>query len=74
MGSNVAISHVIPEYALPLTEEMVREAIEKTEEDIEFVVLDWKGLGGAEERKRITELLDKLYIRWKKISQISKIP
>jgi D-tyrosyl-tRNA(Tyr) deacylase len=74
LGSNVAISHVIPEYALPLTEEMVREAIEKTEEDVEFAVLDWKGLGGAESRKQITDLLDKLYIRWKKISQISKIP
>ena len=70
--SNVAISHVIPRYVLPLTEEMVKEAIEKTQEEIDFVLLDWKGLGSAEERERILNILDKLFLQHKRTSEISK--
>lgn len=70
--SNVALSHIIPSYALPLTEEMVKEVLEKTEEDIDYAVLDWKGIGGDEERKRIIKILDKFYIRYRKTSEIKK--
>jgi len=72
LKSNVAISHVIPNYALPLTEEMVKEALEKTEEDVEFAILDWKGLGNGESRKQVLEVLDKLYVRYVKTAQINK--
>ena len=71
-SSNVAISHVISQYVFPLTEEMVKEAIEKTEEEIDFVLLDWKGLGNEEHRKITKEILDKLYLNSKKTSEISK--
>ncbi len=70
--SNVAISHVIPQYVLPLTEEMVKEAIEKTEEEVDFVLLDWKGLGRSEQRKEVLDLLDKLYLSYKRTSEIGK--
>jgi len=70
LKSNVAISHVIPRYVFPLTEEMVREAMDKTEEEIDFVVLDWKGLGTAEQRKQLLEILNKLYINYKKTSDV----
>ncbi len=72
LNSNVAISHVIPQYVLPLTEEMLKEAIAKTEEEIDFALLDWKGIGNAENRKQITDLLDKNYISYKKTSEIRK--
>ncbi|GBE20643.1 MAG TPA: hypothetical protein ENG87_05300 [Candidatus Pacearchaeota archaeon] len=72
LNSNVAISHIIPGYALPLTEEMIREAIDKTQEEVDFAILDWKGLGIAEERKRIIDILDKLYVRYKKTSDVAK--
>ncbi len=72
LKSNVAISHVIPNYVFPLTEEMVQEAISKTEEEIDFVVLDWKGLGRAEQREEITNLLEKLYVNYKRTSEINK--
>ncbi|MBS3076602.1 hypothetical protein J4481_02580 [Candidatus Pacearchaeota archaeon] len=72
LNSNVAFSHVIPSYVLPLTEDMIKEAMEKTEEDVEFVVLDWKGIGNAEERQRIVEILEKNYIRWKKTGEVGK--
>ncbi len=72
LKSNVAISHVIPQYVFPLTEEMIREAIEKTEEEIDFALLDWKGFGNAEQRQGILDILDKFYIRYEKTSEIKK--
>ncbi len=71
-NSNVAISHVIPKYVLPLTEEMIKEAIQKTEEEIDFALLDWKGLGSAEERERILEILDRWYLQYRKTGEIKK--
>jgi D-aminoacyl-tRNA deacylase len=72
LNSNVAISHVIAQYALPLTDDMVKEVVAKTEEEIDFALLDWKGIGNAESRKQILEILDKNYIRYKKTSEIGK--
>jgi D-aminoacyl-tRNA deacylase len=72
LNSNIAISHVIPQYALPLTEEMVREAISKTAEDVDIIVLDWKGLGNSEQRQQVMEILKKFYLPVKKTSEIPK--
>jgi len=71
LNSNVAFSHIIPEYNLPFNEEMIKEAREKTIEEVDFVVLDWKGIKG-EERQRIIEILDKNYISYKRTSDIEK--
>jgi D-aminoacyl-tRNA deacylase len=71
-NSNIAVSHVIPQYVFPLTEEMMREAVEKTEEEIDFVLLDWKGLGNEEHRKMVKDILDKLYLNSKKTSDVGK--
>lgn len=72
LKSNIAISHIIPEYAFPLTDEMIKEAIEKTSEEIDIILLDWKGLGNSEKRKQVLSILDKLYIQYKKTSDIKK--
>jgi D-aminoacyl-tRNA deacylase len=72
LNSNFAISHIIPSYSLPLTEEMIKEAIEKTCEDVELAILDWKGIGNADERQRIINILDKFYLRYEKTSDVSK--
>jgi D-tyrosyl-tRNA(Tyr) deacylase len=72
LKSNVAISHIIPQYALPLTDEMIKEAISKTEEEVDFAVLDWKGLGNSEQRKQVLEILDKNYVSYKKASEVNK--
>ena len=72
LKSNIAISHIIPQYSFPLTEEMVKEAIEKTEEEVDFVVLDWKGLGPSEQRQQVLDVLDKLYVSYKRTSEVSK--
>ena len=70
LNSNIALSHIIPKYVLPLTEDMIKEAIKKTEEEVDFVLLDWKGLGNSEQRQQILEILDEHYIEHKKISEI----
>ncbi|MBS3070812.1 hypothetical protein J4407_00740 [Candidatus Pacearchaeota archaeon] len=72
LKSNVAISHVIPSYVFPLTEEMIKETIKKTEDEIDFAILDWKGLGTSEQRQNILNILDKLYIRYEKTSDVGK--
>ncbi len=72
LKSNVAISHVIPAYALPITDEMVKEAREKTEEEIDFFVLDWKGLGRAEQRDEVIRVLERNYVQWKRSGEIVK--
>ena len=72
LNSNVAISHVIPQYALPLTEEMLKQAISSTDEEVDFAVLDWKGLGKSAERQQVLNLLDKMYIQYKKSSKVDK--
>jgi len=72
LKSNVAISHVIPGYAAPIEGDMIKEAIAKTEEELDFVVLDWKGLGKSEERQKVIKILEKNYIAYKKTSNIEK--
>ena len=72
LNSNVAISHIIPEYVMPITEEMIKEAIAKTQEEIDFAVIDWKGLGKSEQRQEVLNVLDKLYISYKRTGEIEK--
>lgn len=69
--SNIAISHIIPNYSFPLTEEMINEALEKTEEEVDFFLLDWKGLGNAEKRNDLMKILDKFYISKKRTSEVN---
>ncbi|MEK6926347.1 MAG: D-aminoacyl-tRNA deacylase [Nanoarchaeota archaeon] len=72
LSSNIAISHVIANYSAPITEEIIQEAISKTFEEVDFAVLDWKGLGQAEQRDELIKVLDSNYIAWKKTSDIVK--
>lgn len=70
--SNVAIAHIIPQYVIPVNEQMILEAIEKTEEEIDFALVDWKGIKSAEERQNIIKILEDNYIQHKKTSEIKK--
>jgi D-aminoacyl-tRNA deacylase len=72
LKSNVAFSHVISEYNMPISREMILEAIKKTLEDVDFVVIDWKGLGKSEQRQQVIDILEENYIQWKKTSDITR--
>ena len=72
LKSNVAIAHVISEYNMPITEAMILEAMKKTYEEVDFVIIDWKGLGKSEQRQQVIDILEKNYIQWKKTSDITR--
>jgi len=68
--SNVAFAHIIPNYVFPLSVELIKETINKTEEEIDFFILDWKSMTNEDERNRIVKILDDNYIAWKKVSDV----
>jgi len=72
LNSNYALSHIIAGYSVPFTEEMIKQAVEKTDEDIDFVLIDWKGIKSADERQRLIEILGKLYLNYKRTSEVDK--
>jgi len=72
LNSKYAISHIIPEYALPLTETMLKEAEQKTTEQIKNILLDWKGCGKSEERQKIINLLNQSGLSYKRTDKIEK--
>ncbi|MEK6886029.1 MAG: D-aminoacyl-tRNA deacylase [Nanoarchaeota archaeon] len=70
--SNMAISHIIPGYALPLTESLLKEAIAKTSENTDLIIIDWKGCGNAESRSKVLEIIEKLGIAHERSERIEK--
>ncbi len=70
--SKVAISHIIPEYSLPVSESMLREAIEKTKEHTDFILVDWKGCGNSESRQKITAIIEKMGLAVERTERIGK--
>ena len=56
----------------PIEEEMIKQAIEKTFEEVDFAIIDWKGLGTSEQREKVIKILEENYIQWKKTSAIKK--
>jgi len=71
LNSDLAISHIIPQYVFPITEEMIKQAIEKTKEPISLALLDWKGLKGKERQETI-KILESLELQYKRTSEIEK--
>lgn len=72
LNSKYALGHIIPEYVLPLTEAMLKEAEEKTEETIGEILIDWKGCGNSESRKNIIDIIERLGFKYKKSGKIEK--
>jgi len=71
LNSEYAISHIIPNYVFPINEEMIKEAINKTEEKVSLAILDWKGMRG-EERQQVIKILNNLNLKYKRTSEIEK--
>ena len=61
LGSDICIGHIIPKYAKP-SEELVRLAIKRTKGEVQALVLDWKGLSGAE-RHEVVRIAERLGIQ-----------
>jgi len=66
--SGTPLGHIISGYSLErdgVSEEMVRQAIEKNDCKIARALLDWKGIKGAR-RAELVACLEKLSIKWEK--------
>jgi len=72
LNSNYALSHIIPEYALPLTESMLKQAEEKTLEQIKEVLIDYKGSGNSESRQNILNIIEKHGLKVKRTDKVEK--
>jgi len=72
LNSEYAVSHIIPEYAFPLTDSILKEAIEKTEESVSTAIIDWKGCGKSEEREKVMEIIKRAGLEIKRTSEIEK--
>lgn len=72
LNSQYAISHIIPQYVFPLSEEMLRQAIEKTTEPVKLILIDWKGCGKSEERREVIKIIEKSGLKIKRTSEVEK--
>ena len=72
LNSGYALSHIIPEYSMPVTESMLKECEKKTKEQIKLVLLDWKGMGKSEQKQQTIDLLNKFDLIYKRTSHIEK--
>jgi D-aminoacyl-tRNA deacylase len=69
IATDIAIGHICPKYMLEkLDKEMILQAISKTKEKVDFVLLDWKGLG--KEKQRIVDMLNELKLEYKRTDKI----
>lgn len=66
LENDVAFGHMIPKYAIPNVDlEIVKQCLEKTLEEVEFVVLDWKGIR-SKHKPKLVEMLRKTGVPFKK--------
>ena len=72
LNSNYAISHIIPQYSLPLTENMLKQAEQKTTEQVKTILLDWKGCGKSERRQEVVKIIEKLGLNYERTKGIEK--
>jgi len=72
LNSKYAISHIIPQYSLPLTQSMLEQTEQKTKEQIKEIIIDWKGCGNSEQRNKIGELLTQLNLKYKRTKEVKK--
>lgn len=67
LGSEYAFGHIIPKYVVEQVDySMVRQCVERCVEKVEAVVLDWKGIKGADKEPLIA-ILEKMTVSVQKI-------
>jgi len=67
LSTQTAFGHMIPKYAIPRVDaEIIKQCVERTKENVESVILDWKGIKGADKDKLIA-VLDKVGVPIEKV-------
>ncbi|MFH1359105.1 MAG: D-aminoacyl-tRNA deacylase [archaeon] len=72
LNSNYAIGHIIPEYGLPLSDVMLKEAEEKTLEQVKEILVDWKGCGKSEQRQQVVDIIKKSGLKYTRTKAVEK--
>ncbi len=57
---------------LPLTENMLKQAEQKTTEQIKQVLIDWKGCGKSEQRQEILKIIENSGLKYKRTKEVEK--
>lgn len=67
LSTQTAFGHIIPKYAIPRVDaEIIKQCAERTKENVESVILDWKGIKGADKDSLIAAL-DKVGVPIEKV-------
>jgi D-aminoacyl-tRNA deacylase len=67
LGGEYAFGHIIPKYAVSQVDyDMVRQCVERTLENVEAIILDWKGIKGAD-KEPLMKILDRIKVPAQKI-------
>jgi D-aminoacyl-tRNA deacylase len=67
LSTPTAFGHIIPKYAiLRVDAEIIKQCVERTMETVELVILDWKGIKGAD-KDRLIAALDKVGVPIEKV-------
>jgi len=57
LSTQTAFGHIIPKYAVHQVDaEIIKQCVERTTENVETVILDWKGIKGADKDRLIIAL------------------
>ena len=65
LRTDIALSHICPKYHLQhLDENILNQSIKKTKEKVDFILLDWKGLGT--EKQRVLDMAKNLNLECKR--------
>lgn len=67
LSTQKAFGHVIPKYAIPQVDaEIIKHCVERTAENVESAILDWKGIRGAD-KAPLTKMLSEIGVPIEKI-------
>ncbi|MEM3399781.1 MAG: D-aminoacyl-tRNA deacylase [Candidatus Micrarchaeia archaeon] len=70
LNKDYAVGHILPQYHVDnIDYETFSQGIEKTVENVDFVLIDWKGLTSAQ-REKIQNLCEEYGIAWKRTSDL----
>ena len=67
LTKETAFGHMIPKYVISGVDlEIAEQCIERTTENVESVILDWKGIRGMD-KKKLTKILDEIGVHVEKV-------
>ena len=67
LGDRIAVAHTLPNYAVDsVAPETFAQAFERTSEEIDVVLIDWRGLK-APQREKVLKLTNEAGAEWRKV-------